>query len=210
MLTVAAAMLVTAIAAVPARAQIEEITEDRGVIQNRKYRLGHEFTLAGGALPLDPFFKGATVGGRYTFHVNDFHAVELSGHYSFNFDTYITEQLLQNFGVQRDSLPGLTALFDLNYVVKPFYGKFALANRKLLYQEVYFVAGAAGSYWTDASLGFGPDIGGGVRFFMGETVSLRADLRHAVLFRGIPILDEDFSVDNVLQLHAGLSFQFGG
>lgn len=206
-----ASIVCALLAAAPAAAQFEVADDDaRGVIQNRKYRLGHELTLSAGTLPLDAFFKGVTAGGRYTFHVNDWHAVEVSGLYSYNLDSYLTEQLIQNFGVARDALPGLVALVDLSYVVKPIYGKFALANRQLLYQEVYGVVGATGSYWSDASLSVGPDFGGGIRFFLGQHVSVRADIRHAVLFNGVPFIDEDFRIDNVLQLHAGLSLSFGG
>jgi outer membrane beta-barrel protein len=206
-------ILIALLAASPALAQLEkleELEEARGVIQNRKFRLGHELELHGGTVPLDAFFKGVTVGGRYAFHINEFHAVELGGMYSFNLDSYLTEQLLTNFGVQREALPGLVGLVDLNYVVKPVYGKFALANRQLLYQEVFVLAGATVSYWSDTSLRFGPDIGGGIRFFLGPHSSLRLDIRHAVLVNAIPFIDEEFRIDNVLQLNAGLALTFGG
>jgi outer membrane beta-barrel protein len=209
-LSVGVLSLVILTAATPARAQFEEVSEDRGVIQNRKYRLGQEVALQAGTVPLDAFFKGITLGGRYAFHINDFHAVEVSALYSFNLDSYLTEQLLTNFGVQRESLPGLVVLADINYVVKPFYGKFALANRQLLYQEVFAVAGATVSYWSDTNLRFGPDIGGGIRFFMTPHASFRADIRHAVLVNAIPFIDDEFRVENVLQLNAGVAFQLGG
>jgi outer membrane beta-barrel protein len=195
-----------------AAAQVDEYVDDdtRGVIQNRKYKLGHEITLSAGTLPLDPFFKGLTAGGRYTFHINDWHAVEVSGHYSYNLDSYLTEQLIQNFGVQRQDLPGLIAVVDLNYVVKPFYGKFALANRTLLYQEVFFDVGGTFSYWSDESFRLGPDIGGGIRFFITPWFSLRGDIRNAIVFNNIPLISEEYSIDPVLYLGLGASLNFGG
>ncbi len=189
---------------------LEDGPDTRGVIQNRKYRLGHELTLTAGTLPIDPFFKGVTAGLSYTFHINDFHAVEVGGLGSYNIDSYLTQQLLDLFGVSRASLPGLQALVYVNYVLKQFYGKFALANRTLLYEEVFFDVGVQATYWSDATIRVGPDFGGGVRFFVFPWLSLRGDIRHAVVFNKVPFLDKAATVDGVLYLGTGASLSFGG
>lgn len=183
----------------------------RVVIQNRKFRLGNELTLGIATLPIDPFHKGIAGTVRYTFHFNEFHAWEVAGGtYSYNLDSSLTDQLLKNFGVQRAQLPGLLASVESNYVIKPFYGKFALANRNLLYQELYFLGGATLTYWDDGSLRAGPDIGGGVRFFWTEWLSVRFDIRQAVLFSGIPFVDEQLGIDGSLYLGTALSLNVGG
>jgi hypothetical protein len=41
-------------------------------------------------------------------------------------------------------------------------------------------------------------------------LSLRFDLRHALVMNGVPILDPNAQVDGVLYLGAGVSFNVGG
>lgn len=217
---VLAALAPLASAAAARAADESDIQEEqRVVIQNRKFELGSEITLGGAALPLDPFYKGLAGTGRYTFHFNDFHAWEVvGGTFAFNLDSSLTEQLLNNFGVQRQQLPGMQVMLESDYILKPFYGKFALANRSLLYQEVYLATGATATQWTDGSLRFGPNVGGGLRFFAADWFSVRFDLRYAVVaqalpeFDGIvPVLDDGvFTLDGVLYLGAGMSFNIGG
>ncbi len=200
------------VAAAPAMAQYDD--EEGGgtavVIQNRKFKMAHEFTLEGGTLPLDAFVKGLTLSGRYTLHFDDFHAWEIAaGTYSFNLDTGLKDQLINNFGVQAEALPVLLFVADSNYVMKPFYGKLALFNRTLLYAELFLVGGATVTYWSDGSFRPGPDVGAGVRFFVTEWFSLRTDIRHAVVFNSVPILDPNATIDGVLFLGVGASFNVG-
>ena len=199
-------------AAQSARAQYDD--EEGGgtavVIQNRKFKMAHEFTLEGGTLPLDAFFKGVTLSGRYTLHFDDFSAWEIAGGtYSFNLDTGLKDQLINNFGVQAEALPTLLLVVDSNYIMKPFYGKLALFNRTLLYAELFLAAGATVTYWSDGSFRPGPDFGAGMRFFVTEWFSVRADIRHAVVFNSIPIVDPNATIDGVLFLGVGASFNVG-
>lgn len=201
---------------VPARAWAADDESDirevqRVVIQNRKFKLGAEVTLEGATLPLDPFYKGLAGSARLTWHFNDFHAWELAGGtFAYNLDSSLAKQLFDNFGVQRAELPGLQIMVESDYVMKPFYGKFALANRTLLYQEVYMVLGATLTSWTDASFRYGPNYGGGIRFFLADWFSIRFDLRHAIVFSRIPFIDEQATLDGVLYIGAGMSFNIGG
>jgi len=181
------------------------------VIQNRKFKLGTEVTLEAATLPLDPFYKGLAATGRVTFHFNDFNAWEVAGGTaSFNLNSSLTDQLLKNFGVQQAQLPGLQFMVESDYIMKPFYGKFALANRTLLYQEVYLAVGGTVSFWTDDSLRYGPNYGGGIRFFLADWFSVRFDLRHAVVFSKVPFVEKDATLDGVLYLGVGASFNIGG
>jgi outer membrane beta-barrel protein len=205
-------VLVLLLAASSARAQYDDETGGGSavVIQNRKFQMAHEFTLQGGTLPLDAFVKGVTATGRYTLHFNDFHAWEIAaGTYSFNIDTGLKQQLFDNFAVQPEALPAVLAVVDSNYVMKPFYGKLALFNRTLLYAELFLLAGATVTYWSDDSWRPGPDVGAGIRFFVAEWFSLRADIRQAAIFSGLPLVDADWSVDGVMYLGVGASFNVG-
>lgn len=180
------------------------------VIQNRRFKMAHEFTLEGGTLPLDAFVKGVTLSGRYTLHFDDFSGWEIgAGTYSFNIDAGLKTQLEERFGVQPQSFATLQLLVESNYVMKPFYGKLALFNRTLLYAELFAVVGVTASYWSDASWRPGPDIGVGARFFVTEWFSIRTDLRYAVLFGGVPLVDPRATIDGALLLGVGASFNVG-
>jgi outer membrane beta-barrel protein len=180
------------------------------VIQNRKFKMAHEFTLQGGVQPLDAFAKGITAGGRYTLHFDDFSAWEIgAGSYSFNIDTGLKQQLNDNFGVQPESLPTLQLTLESNYVMKPLYGKLSLFNQTLLYAELFLVAGLTVTSWSDDSFRPGPDLGVGARFFVTEWMSVRADIRHAVVMDGIPIVDPKATIDGVMYLGLGASFNVG-
>lgn len=200
------------LAAAPALAQYDDEVGGGSavVIQNRRFKMAHEFTLEGGTLPLDAFVKGVTLSGRYTLHFDDFSAWEIAGGtYSFNIDAGLKQQLIDRFGVQPQSFATLLLTVDSNYVMKPFYGKLALFNRTLIYAELFGVVGVTASYWSDDSWRPGPDVGVGARFFVTEWFSIRTDLRYAVLFGGVPIVDPKATIDGSLLLGVGASFNVG-
>jgi outer membrane beta-barrel protein len=205
-------LLLACLASTPTLAQYD----DEGgagsavVIQNRRFKMVHEFTLEGGTVPLDAFVKGVTVSGRYTLHFDDFSAWEIAaGTFSFNIDSGLKEQLIDRFAVQPQSFSTLVLTIDSNYVMKPFYGKLALFNRTLLYAELFGVVGVTASYWSDNSWRPGPDVGVGARFFVTEWFSIRTDLRYAVLFGGVPLVDPKATIDGSLLLAVGASFNVG-
>jgi len=198
--------------AVPALAQYDDEVGGGSavVIQNRRFKMAHEFTLEGGTLPLDAFVKGVTLSGRYTLHFDDFSAWEIAGGtYSLNIDAGLKQQLIDRFGVQPQSFATLLLTIDSNYVMKPFYGKLALFNRTLIYAELFGVVGVTASYWSDDSWRPGPDVGVGARFFVTEWFSIRTDLRYAVLFGGVPLVDPKATIDGSLLLAVGASFNVG-
>jgi outer membrane beta-barrel protein len=195
------------------RAQYDD--EDGGgsavVIQEREFNMAHEFTMSTGTLPLDAFVKGVALTGRYTLHFDDFNAWEIvGGTYSLNLDSGLGAILANNFAVQAEALPQLLVVADTNYVAKPFYGKFALFNSVIIYQELFLNAGLTVTYWSDGSFRPGPDVGAAIRFFVFDWMSLRFDIRHAIVMNGVPYIDPQAQVDGVLQLLAGVSFNVGG
>jgi outer membrane beta-barrel protein len=190
--------------------------EDSGgnavVIQEREFKMAHEFTMQSGTLPLDAFEKGIAVTGRYTLHFDDFNAWEIIGvTYNINIDSGL-QQILQNdpFHAVPQSLPKLLLVADSNYVATPFYGKFALFNSTIIYQELSLYGGLSLTYWDDGSFEPGPDFGAAIKFFLFDFLSLRFDIRHALVMNGVPIVDPNAQVNGVLQLLAGVSFNIGG
>ena len=211
------AIAVALIASAGARAEYddEEVGGYAVVIQNRKFNMGHEFTLSAGILPLDAFYKGITGTARYTLHFDEFQAWEIAGGtYSFNIETWLRQQLRENFSVQPDEkgLEQLDGFIETNYVLKPIYGKLSLFNHALIYNEIFLVAGFATAVYRGQDFIFlpGPGFGGGIRFFVEDWFSVRFDMRNYVLFNSVPLLDPNSSIENVLSLSAGVSFNFGG
>lgn len=196
-----------------ARAQYDD--EDGGgtavVIQDRQFSMAHEFSLAAGTYPLDAFKKGVALSGRYTLHFDEFNAWEIvGGAYSLNIDSGLADLLRGTFSVQAEALPELLVVADTNYVMKPLYGKFTLFNSLILYQEMLLAGGLTVSYWSDGSFRPGPDVGAAIRFFVWDWLSVRFDLRHALVMNGVPFLDPNAQIDGILYLGAGVSFNVGG
>ncbi len=189
-------------------------------IQERPYRLGHEFQLGVGVSPLDAFYVGAVLSGSYTFHFSDFWAWEIASiNYSFNVDTPLEGNLFQDFGVlpargggERINLFGTTSL-----IAKPLFGKLAVWNSSIVYAETFFSLGggpfiSATPTGENSFVDLATNIGVGVRFWQSEALSVRFEIRDYVVFKGLfspPDLQrQEVGVQNVLifTLSAALTF----
>jgi outer membrane beta-barrel protein len=156
-------------------------------IQRRPYRLGHEFQLGVGVLPLDAFYVGTVFGASYTYHFSDFWAWEIAGAgYSLNFGTGLKTSLFDDFGVEpvRGGGERITVLASTSVVVKPLFGKLAIFNSDVIFSETFFVAGVGpirkGNSWRPAV-----DLGIGLRFWTAQSVSWRLDVRDYLIFTSI-------------------------
>jgi outer membrane beta-barrel protein len=154
-------------------------------IQPRPFRLGHEFQLGAGVLPMDAFYIGAVAAASYTYHFTDFWAWEIASvGYSLNIDTPLKDDLRRDYSVQpvdnggdRIHYYAMTSL-----VVKPLFGKLAIFNRDVVSSETFFVLGVG-----TLELGRFPrpavDVGLGLRFWSSQTLSLRFDMREILIFK---------------------------
>lgn len=163
-------------------------------VQNRKYRMEHEFFAGVGLLPVDAFYKGAEFMGGYVFHINDLWAVE--GRYSYlrNIKTSLRDKLEQNWGEPASKFAKLLHVGELNCLFKPIYGKLSFLNHNLLYGEIYLNLGAVvaqldGGTPTDEELagkgkrmGYGATPGFGFRGFLSPRFSVRFDFRYLLLY----------------------------
>ncbi len=176
-------------------------------IQPRPYRLGHEFSLGLGVLPLDAFYKGAVIGAGYTYHFSDFWAWEMANlNYSLNIDTGLEAELLDRYGVRPvDSAGGkITLIGTTNLVVKPLFGKFSVFNLSKVFAETYFVAGGGPIRLERDGRGtfyFTADIGVGIRFWVVKAFSIRFDVRDYLIFN-------DALPQNALMFMIGASFNY--
>jgi len=173
--------LITALALIaaggPAAAQSSE-GERVFAIQNRRHLLSHEFSAGVGVLPIDAFFKGVTFSGAYTYHFSDLYAWEaIHGIYSKQIATDLEEELETNFGVRPTEHEGWDYALGSHLVFKPFYGKIAAGNRRVVHHESYLVIGPSAAHLPT---GFAPggSAGVGLRFFPWRLLSVRFDVRY--------------------------------
>jgi outer membrane beta-barrel protein len=199
------ALLLAGLLMVPAEAKD---SGDRGprtvAVQNRIHTMRHEYSAWVGSLPADAFTKGVTFTGAYTLHFTDLLAWEVANFtYSLPVDTRLADEL--------ENLPqpvGPTPFEIVKYygtssvVVKPVYGKFAVLNRSLIYQELFAVAGAGYGKLTITGRPV-IELGVGTRFYSGKVVSFRFDARDCFfLTKG--------DTENEVWLALGLSLGLGG
>jgi outer membrane beta-barrel protein len=181
---------------------------DRGpnivAVQNRLHTMRHEYSAWIGSLPMDAFTKGVTFTGAYTLHFSDLLAWEVAEFtYSAPVETRLQDELA-NLPQPVGPTPFEVVQYygTSNVVVKPVYGKFALLNRALIYEEMFVVAG--GGYGKMTITGRPVlDFGAGMRFYSGRLVSFRVDVRdYLFATKG--------ATDNELWVAAGISLGLGG
>jgi outer membrane beta-barrel protein len=175
-------------------------------VQSRLFRLGGELNVAAGILPINAFNKGLTVGGSFTYHFSNAWAWEvINGTYVYKqLDTGLKTELLENFDVQPTKIAAIDLLMSSSLVLKPFYGKLAVFNRRVIHAEFSIPFGITlGRYTNPQSYLPGPNLGLIVRVFMSPHSSLRIDVRENVLFN-------HWATRNELHVSLGLAFAWGG
>jgi outer membrane beta-barrel protein len=186
---VVALLAAGALSAVSAGARAEDATSiGQGPrvfsIQPRPYRLGHEFQLGAGVLPLNAFYVGLVPAASYTYNFTDFWAWEIASvGYSWDLDTSLESDLKKDYGVQPVNHGGdrIHLFGTTNLVIKPLFGKLAIFNHDIVSAETYFVLGGGplllGKYWRPAV-----DVGFGLRFWSSNAISMRLDVRDYFIF----------------------------
>jgi outer membrane beta-barrel protein len=188
-----------------ARAEDEEERTATFAVQNRQFQLGHELHVGGGVLPLNAFTKGLTVEGGYTVHLSDGFAWEVGQFiYSFDLDTGLKQELLDNFQVQPTQIETLRWIASSCLVFKPLYGKFAWRNRSVVHLEMFFaLGGGVGQFDNPSVLRGGFAAGGGFRLHVSRALSFRFDARDYGFFKGFS------APTNELHIGLAMSLAFG-
>ncbi len=183
--------------------ELEDVIEAPRVfsIQERPYRLGHEFQLGLGVLPMNAFYVGTVASASYTYHFTDFWAWEIAGAgYSFNIDTSLEGELREDYDVAPVGGGGerIHLLATTSLVAKPLFGKLAIFNSDIVHSETFFTSGIGlglkGKYPRPAAV-----LGLGLRFWSTDVLSWRFDVRDYLVFSGL-------SPENVLLLLVSASF----
>lgn len=182
----------------------EEVAYDSRAVQNRHYSGTHELALFGGILPLDAFTKGITIGGGYTWHINDTWAWEVVNYnYSFPFDTDLKAKL-DPFDLEPTPFEVLEHLITTNLLIKPIYWKGAFFGDSIIHGEIGFlVGGGVGIY--SRSQRAAVDFGLSFRFYLERWLSLRLEARHNLFFSDSL---NSIQLDNELWVGLGFGAQF--
>jgi outer membrane beta-barrel protein len=187
-----------------AHAEEDDLESGRVVaVEDRPYRMVHEFTVTAGVLPIDALYTGLTLGGSYTLHLTDLWAWEaVSFHYSANVDTGLDVTLAERWSVAPTSNPEIRYMIGSHAVLTPLFGKIALFNDTIIHASTFFALGGGVANFTT---GFRPQgsFGPGVRVFFGNVVSTRLDVRASI------VPDIPTGVDFMLQVMLSVSFNFG-
>jgi len=203
------ALLAIGLASPNAYAQ-DELDEEQVAtyaVQSRLFRLGGELTVAAGFLPINAFNKGLTVGGGFTYHISNSWAWEIiRGAYVYKqLDTGLKKELLDNFSVKPTVISAVDYILSSNLVLKPFYGKLAVFNRRLIHLEVSLPFGVAMAHFiTPGAYLPGADAGLIFRVFASPHISFCLDARDHLFF------NNDWSTRNEVLLALGAAFAWGG
>ena len=193
-------------AAGAARADEDDLEAGRVIaVQDRPFRLAHEFTVSAGVLPMDAFYTGLSLGGSYTLHLTDLVSWEaISFHYAASVDKGLSDELLERWSVEDTDEPVIQYLVSSHAIFTPLYGKLTLVNDSIVQVSTYLALGG-GAIRYQAEGGFRPhfSVGPGLRFLFGQVVSARLDARS--------IISPDFlgGADYIMHVTASVSFNFG-
>jgi outer membrane beta-barrel protein len=194
-----------------AQGDIDEEQVAAYAVQSRLFRLGGELTVAAGFLPINAFNKGLTVGGSFTYHLSNSWAWEIiHGAYVYKqLDTGLKKELLENFDVQPTKISALDFILSTNAVVKPFYGKLAVFNRRVIHLEVSVPFGLAFARYTRPQASMpGVDAGLIFRVFVSPHISFCLDVRDYVLFHDWST--KNWSTRQEVHVSLGAAFAWGG
>ena len=196
------------LAASPAWAQ-DDLDEEQVAayaVQSRLFRLGGELRVEAGFLPINAFNKGLTVGGSFTYHFSNSWAWEIiRGAWVYKqLDTGLKTELLENFNVQPTDISALDFILSSDLVLKPFYGKLTVFNRRVIHMELSVPFGVALARYNNPQAYLpGPNLGLIFRIFVNPHISFCADVRDHVFFN-------HWNTRNEVHVSLGLAFAWGG
>lgn len=166
--------------------------EKVSAVQNKIYHRSHELGLAAGYIPDDDFYEVFPVGAYYMFSFNEDWAWEVvRAQYNLNIEKDLKKELQDRFGVSPSEFSEPQYMVHSNIVYKPFYGKFAFRNRKVINSETFFVlGGGVASFenkrnFEDSTSEIVPSLslGLGTRLFLSKSWAMNFELRNYTNFR---------------------------
>jgi len=180
-------VLVASLSLAPLVAAEEDLDQGKVyAIQERAYRMNHEFMLSFGFMPLDAFYKMFAISGHYVVHFDELWAWE-AAHLSFSkylsIDTGLKDQLNERWDVQPTDPEEnrIDFVLDTNLMIKPLVGKAVLFDDYVINGESYILVGVGAEKFETAWFP-AINVGLGLRIYIVDTISLRLEIREYVNF----------------------------
>jgi outer membrane beta-barrel protein len=161
-------------------------------IQNRVFHKSHELGISFGYLPDDDFYEVFPIGIGYTYSFNENLAWEVAkGTYFFNQEKELKGKLEEDFGVTPSEFSEPKYMIHSSFIIKPFYGKEAIWNQRIINLESYFLLGGGfvnyerqysyGDPATENALSM--NLGFGTRYFISENLCFNLEIRDLITFK---------------------------
>lgn len=173
----------------------------------------------------DAFFQKYSVGAKASYHITETFSIGAHGSYALNFaGSALSVCRTSEEGAVSCARPEVNQLKDvpgkidlmagIDVAWAPIYGKISLLAEKVLHFDMQVVAGASGIRYQapggKMTFGVGGHIGIGQRFFISESVTLRAELRDYIYRADTVRLGESSSkFENQIMFELGVSFFLG-
>ena len=161
-------------------------------VQNKIFHRSHEIGVAAGYIPDEDFYEIFPIGGYYMFSFNEHWAWEVvRAQYNLTVEKDLKKELEDEFGVSPSEFSEPVYMAHSNIVYKPFYGKFAFRNRRIINSETFFLLGG-GVVSYENKYNFEPStselapslsLGLGTRLFLSKHWAMNLELRNYTNFR---------------------------
>jgi outer membrane beta-barrel protein len=208
-------ILMIAFQAATASAGSPGTEENVFAVQEKMFHKYHELAFVTGYMSGDDFYQVYPVGLAYTFHFDDKISWEVARfYYNFTMDKNILDKLLDDFGAAPVEYYQPKYQLLTHLVIRPFYGKDAVLNKKVINHETYFMLGGGFDFYKkNYSDGVTPgksetapiiSMGAGIKYFINNHVNLAVEVHDYVTYRGDEVVNNMWFGVNV-----GFGFNLG-
>jgi outer membrane beta-barrel protein len=180
------------------------------VIQEKIFHRYHETGLLLSYIPDDDFYDSYGIGANYVFHFNDVFSWEVfRAEWMMNQEKSLKDDMEQSLEITPTYYDELSYMVHSQLWFRPFYGKSAVLNKKILFHETGLFAGM-GMIGYDRKKSFGNDandsalsfsFGVGTTFFLNSLTGISFQIQHMMHFK-------DNQTENRIGLIMGYSFRF--
>lgn len=179
-------------------------------IQNKIFHKNHELAFVSGYVADDDFYNVYPVGISYTFNFNDHISWEVArGEYMINREKDLKGELEAEFGATPSEFREPVYSLMSSVVLRPFYGKESVWNKRVLNHETYFLLGGGITNYekkyvdeeADSENVISVSIGAGRKYFINKKLCLNFEIRDLICFK------ED-NTENTLFFGVSIGFRF--
>ena len=161
-------------------------------IQNRVFHKNHELSFATGYVADDDFYNVYPAGIAYTFNFNDHYSWEvIRGEFMINKEKDLKGNLEAEFGATPSEFMKPVYSIHTNFLLRPFYGKESVWNKRVLNHETYFILGGGIANYekkyvdepSDTENVISISVGAGKKYFINQKLCMNFEIRDFIRFK---------------------------